>query len=91
MSSVERPNLSSNYDGIAAFMKVVEDIADPALRNQLAQGGRTSMIDDGVPSQLAAALNAMSEDELRFLARLKAHLDCVNFYDELGNPRLYYL
>ena len=88
--SVGSDNLDSNREGIEAFMRVVEDLAQPAKRKELAKGDRT-LVADGVPPQLAAALEAMSDDELRFLARLKSHLDCVNFYDEMGNPRLYYL
>ncbi len=74
---------------IAAFMQFVEDVSDPVERRKIA-AGNTILKGRGIPDDLVAALNAMSEDELRFLARLKSHLDCVNFFDEIGKPRLYY-
>ncbi len=74
---------------IAAFMQFVEDISDPVKRGKIAEG-ETDLKATVIPRDLVAALNAMSEEELRFLARLKSHLDCVNFYDDMGSPRLYY-
>lgn len=70
-------------------MQFVKEISDPVKRRKIA-AGETDLNGRGIPDDLVAALNAMSEDELRFLARLKSHLDCVNFFDEMGNPRLYY-
>jgi hypothetical protein len=87
---VTHENFEANQAGITAFMQLVEDISDPSARKSIAEGA-TDLGATDIPPKLVAALNAMSEDELRFLARLKSHLECVDFYDELGNPKLYYL
>jgi hypothetical protein len=74
---------------VEAFMKFVSEISDRATRKGFAKKGTGPTVTD-IPPELLEALNAMSEDELAFLTRLKLHLDHAGLYDE-NSPRLYYL
>lgn len=79
----------ADKNAVAAFMRFVSEVTDRGARRQFAKDGTSPSV-EGIPAELVQALNAMSEEELAFLARLRLHLDHAGLYDE-ASPRLYYL